>query len=145
MPNKQIADELKKLLADTYAIFLKTQNYHWNVEGPNFMPIHGLLEEQYDDLFEAIDVIAELIRGLGYKSPGSFEDFAKLTSIKSGDENANATKMLKDLTQDNENIQKTLMDIFNVAGDAGDEVVAGYMAERMTVHRKAAWKLRSSL
>lgn len=145
MPNKQIADELKKLLADTYAIFLKTQNYHWNIEGPNFMSLHGLFEEQYDDLFAAIDVIAELIRGLGYKSPGSFEDFTKLTSVKSGDENANATKMLKDLTQDNENIQKKLMDIFELAGDEGDEVVAGYMAERMTVHRKAAWKLKSSL
>lgn len=145
MPNKVISDELKKLLADTYAIFLKTQNYHWNVEGANFMSLHALFEEQYDDLFEAIDVIAELIRGLGYKAPGSFEAYSKLTSIKAADDNANPSKMLKDLVEDNDNIQKTLMNIFEIAGDSGDEVVAGYMAERMTVHRKASWKLKSSL
>lgn len=145
MPGKQIADELKKLLADTYSLYLKTHNYHWNVEGPNFVSLHDLFEEQYNDLAEAVDVIAELIRGLGYKAPGSFEEYLKLTTIKSGDENANASKMLKDMVEDNNNIQKTLMNIFDIAGDEGDEVVAGYMAERMTVHRKASWKLKSSL
>lgn len=145
MSEKQITDELKKLLADTYSLYLKTQNYHWNVEGPNFISLHELFEEQYNDLAEAIDVIAELIRGLGYKTPGSFENYSNLTSIKAGDENANATKMLKDLVEDNNNMQKILMNIFDIAGEEGDEVVAGYIAERMSVHRKASWKLKSSL
>ena len=94
-----IADELKILLADTYALYLKSQNYHWNVEGPNFKPLHEMFEEQYADLAGAIDVISELIRGLGYKARGSFEIYAKLTSIKPADENTNSTKMLKDLVE----------------------------------------------
>lgn len=145
MSRKIVADELKKLLADTYALYLKTQNYHWNVEGPNFKSLHAMFEEQYQDLAEAIDVIAELIRGLGYKAPGSFKIYAENTSIKPADENANATKMLKDLVESHNLLEQNLVKIFNISGDEGDEVVAGYMTERMAVHRKAIWQLKSSL
>ncbi len=145
MSNKPISAALKKVLADNYALYLKTQNYHWNVEGPNFKPLHLLFEEQYTDLATANDTIAELIRGLGEKAPGTFEAFAKSTSIKPGNENASADQMLKDLIKDQGMMEKSLQQALDIAQKAGDEVVAGFMIERMTVHRKAAWMLKSSL
>lgn len=145
MPKESVINALKKVLADNYALYLKTQNYHWNVEGTNFRGLHLLFEEQYTELTIAIDTVAELIRGLGEKAPGTFEAYSKNTIIKAGNENASAKQMVEELTQDQALIQKTLQTALEAAQEAGDEVVAGFMIERMTAHRKAAWMLKSSL
>ena len=145
MVNKQLIDTLKDVLADNYALYLKTQNYHWNVEGPNFKGLHLLFEEQYTDIAGAIDTVAELIRGLGEKAPGTFDTYIKRTSIKSGNEDASAHQMIKDLLESQTLIQKTLQQCLEIAQKAGDEVVAGFMIERLTFHRKASWILKSSL
>jgi starvation-inducible DNA-binding protein len=145
MTNKPVVDALKNVLADNYALYLKTQNYHWNVEGANFRGLHLLFEEQYTDLTMAIDTVAELIRGLGEKAPGTFDAYTKSTTIKPGNENASADQMVKELTDDQAAIQKTLQTALEAAQKAGDEVVAGFMIERLTVHRKAAWMLKSSM
>ena len=145
MTNKTVVDALKNVLADNYALYLKTQNYHWNVEVENFRGLHLLFEEQYTDLTMAIDTVAELIRGLGEKAPGTFDSYAKNTTIKAGDENASAEQMVKELTDDQAAIQKTLQTALEAAQKVGDEVVAGFMIERLTVHRKAAWMLKSSM
>ncbi len=145
MTNKPVVDGLKAVLADSYALYVKTQNYHWNVEGPNFRTLHLLFEEQYTDLAMAIDTTAELIRGLGEKAPGTFDAYTQNTSIKPGNENAPADQMVKELTEDQISIQKTLQNTLEAAQQAGDEVVAGFAIERLTVHRKAAWMLKSSL
>lgn len=144
MSNKLVSEALKKVLADSYALYLKTQNYHWNVEGPHFKPLHELFEEQYTDLATAIDEIAELIRGLGDKAPGTFEAFSKLTVIKPANENIAANDMVSELADDQGIIQKTLQDALAAAQQAEDEVVIGAVVDRMTVHRKNQWMLRSS-
>ena len=135
---------LRAVIADCYALSLKTQNYHWNVEGKNFISLHLLFEEQYTELAKAIDTVAELIRGLGEKVPASFEIFAKQTSIKPGDENASAEEMLTTLAEDQIIIQKTLNAALVVFQKEGDEVVAGFIIEQLTFHRKAYWILKSS-
>jgi starvation-inducible DNA-binding protein len=121
MTDKPVVDALKIVLADNYALYLKTQNYHWNVEGSNFRELHLLFEEQYIDLAKAVDTVAELIRGLGEKAPGAFDVYMKNTSIKSGNENASAQQMIKELAADQIVIQKTLQQAFEVAQKAGDE------------------------
>ena len=143
MSNKPVIEALNNVLADNYALYLKTQNYHWNVEGPNFKTLHLLFEEQYTDLATAIDTTAELIRGLGEKAPGTFAAYANAT-VKPGNENASAEQMVKELTDDQAAIQKTLQTALEAAQKANDEVVAGFLIERLTVHRKAAWMLKSS-
>ena len=145
MANQPVIEGLKNVLADNYALYLKTQNYHWNVEGPNCKGLHLLFEEQYTDLAGAIDTVAELIRGLGEKAPGTFDTYIKRTSIKSGNENASAQQMIQDLLESQTLIQKTLQQCLEIAQKAGDEVVAGFMIERLTFHRKASWILKSSL
>ena len=138
-------ESLKKLLADNFALSLKTQNYHWNVEGATFKMLHTLFEEQYDDLAQATDAIAELIRGLGEKAPATLSEYATLTSIKDGDMNATAQKMLMDLMHDQDVISDTLMHCLKLAQDTGDEVTADAMIERLSIHRKNKWFLKSSL
>jgi len=145
MVNKLVIEALKNVLADNYALYLKTQNYHWNVEGPNFKGLHLLFEEQYTDLARAIDTVAELIRGLGEKAPGTFDTYIKRTSIESGNENASAQQMVNDLLEDQTLIQKTLQQCLEIAQKANDEVVAGFVIERLTFHRKTSWILKSSL
>ena len=145
MVNKQLIDTLKDVLADNYALYLKTQNYHWNVEGPNFNGLHLLFEGQYIDLAGAIDTVAELIRALGKKAPGTFDSYIKRNSIKSGNENASAEEMVKELAEDQVLIQKTLQKCLELAQKVGDEVIAGFTIERLTFHRKASWMLKSSL
>lgn len=145
MSNKPVVDSLKNVLADSYALYLKTQNYHWNVEGPQFSALHAMFQTQYEDLAMAIDTAAELIRGLGEKAPGTFDAYSKITNITPGNENAAANDMVKQLAEDNATIQKTLQAALKTAQDADDEVAADFMIERMTVHRKAEWMLNSSL
>lgn len=145
MSKRPVVEALKNVLADNYALYLKTQNYHWNVEGANFRGLHLLFEEQYTDLTTAIDTVAELIRGLGEKAPGTFEAYARATSIKPGSESASAEQMVAELHEDQALIQKTLQAALEAAQTESDEVVAGFMIERLTVHRKAAWMLKSSI
>ena len=144
MSNKPVSEALKILLADYYMLYLKTQNYHWNVESQNFHGLHMQFEEQYKNLAEAIDTVAEHIRGLGEKAPGSFEAYAKSTSLKSGNENASAKDMLQDVLSDHEGILKSLQNTLEMCQKHGDEVVAGFIVERMTYHRKTIWMLRST-
>lgn len=141
---KNLVGALEKVLADTYALFLKTQNYHWNVEGCCFKENHELFEKQYNNLFEAIDVCAELIRGSGEKVDGTFEHFSKLSTIKSGNKDLKANDMLKDLANDHAVvIEKTLREALDAAKKAEDEMVVSFITERMTFHKKHAWLLRS--
>jgi starvation-inducible DNA-binding protein len=145
MAQKNVVEALKLVLADCYALYLKTQNYHWNVEGVDFRSLHLLFEEQYTELAAAIDIAAELIRGLGAKVPATFELFAKQTTIPTGNEKATAAQMVAELTEDQGRIQKTLQHTLEAAQKAGDEVVTDFVIERLTAHRKAAWMLKSSM
>ncbi len=145
MNHEAVVEALKTVLADHYALYLKTQNYHWNVEGPNFKALHLLFEEQYQDLAEAVDTAAELIRGLGKKAPGTFQAYEQITSIKPGNEDATADEMVEELTGDQLLMEKSLLKALETAQKVDDEVVIGFIIERLTVHRKAAWMLRSSL
>lgn len=145
MSKDVVVEALKLVLSDSYMLYLKTQNYHWNVEDARFKMLHSMFEEQYKDLAEAIDEAAELIRGLGEKAPATFDAYARNTTIKPGNENASAEQMLKELSIDQENIQKTLLKALDSAQKAKDEVVANFLIERLTVHRKTAWMLKSTL
>lgn len=145
MTNKPVATSLKVALADTYALYLKTQNYHWNVTGPNFKPLHLLFEEQYNDLALAVDLIAERIRALGEKAPGTWNAYEKVTSIKDGNENTPANDMVKQLAEDQDIVVNTLKQTLEAAQKAEDEVTVGLVVDRMGVHEKAAWMLRSSI
>lgn len=140
---KAIAHGLSVLLADTYTLYLKTHNYHWNVTGPMFQTLHTLFETQYTELAIAVDDIAERIRALGEFAPGSYKEYAKLTSLKEADGIPSAEDMIKDLVKGQEAIAKTARSIVPVADGASDEVTLDLLTQRMTVHEKNAWMLRS--
>lgn len=136
---------LEKVLADSYALFLKTQNYHWNVEAKNFRDLHLLFEEQYNELFPAIDKLAELIRCLGAKTIGSFEDFSKITSIKSGNKDFTSEQMVKDLCEDQEIIEESIHQALSEAKKIEDEVLCSFLCDRLSAHRKNKWMLKSAM
>ena len=140
---KAIANGLSVLLADTYTLYLKTHNYHWNVTGPMFQTLHTLFETQYNELALAVDEIAERIRALGEFAPGSYKEYAKLTNLKEADGIPAAEEMIKDLVKGQEAIAKTARSIVPVADGASDEVTLDLLTQRMTVHEKNAWMLRS--
>jgi starvation-inducible DNA-binding protein len=140
---KAIAHGLSVLLADTYTLYLKTHNYHWNVTGPMFQTLHTLFETQYNELALAVDDIAERIRALGEFAPGSYKEYAKLTNLKEADGIPAAEEMIKDLVKGQEAIAKTARSIVPVADGASDEVTLDLLTQRMTVHEKNAWMLRS--
>src|SRR5688572_15829724 len=140
-----VAQELTKVLADSFAVYLKTHGYHWNVRGPEFFSFHNLLEQQYRDIWAALDDIAERIRALGVLAPQSFSGFGNLTSIKDGDPEKEATAMLKELMQDHETLIATARKAFAAADEAGDEASADLMTQRLAAHEKFAWMLRSTL
>jgi starvation-inducible DNA-binding protein len=140
---KAIASGLSVLLADSYTLYLKTHNYHWNVTGPMFQTLHTLFETQYTELAVAVDDIAERIRALGEFAPGSYKEYAKLTSIKEAEGIPSAEEMIKDLVKGQEAIAKTARSIVPVADEAADEVTLDLLTQRMTVHEKTAWMLRS--
>ena len=140
---KAIAHGLSVLLADTYTLYLKTHNYHWNVTGPMFQTLHTLFETQYNELALAVDEIAERIRALGEFAPGSYKEYAKLTNLKEADGIPSAEEMIKDLVKGQEAIAKTARSIVPVADGAADEVTLDLLTQRMTVHEKNAWMLRS--
>jgi starvation-inducible DNA-binding protein len=140
-----VAEELTKVLADSFAVYLKTHGYHWNVRGPEFFSFHNLLEQQYRDIWTALDEIAERIRALGVLAPQSFSGFGNLTSIKDGDPEKDAIPMLKELMQDHETLIATARQAFEAAEAAGDEASADLMTQRLAAHEKFAWMLRSTL
>jgi starvation-inducible DNA-binding protein len=141
---KSITKELEKVLANSYALSLKTQNYHWNVEGENFKSLHELFGEQYEELSEAIDEIAERIRALGEKVEASFENFQTLSEIKKGDKNLKSAAMVNDLITGHEILVEILKSGIKAAQDESDEASADMLIGRVQVHEKAIWMLRSS-
>lgn len=142
---KKIADGLSKLLADTYTLYLKTHNFHWNVTGPMFNTLHLMFEGQYTELALAVDLIAERIRALGYPAPGTYSAFVKLSSIKEEDGVPNATEMIRKLVEGQEAVTRTARSIFPVVDAASDEPTADLLTQRMQLHEKNAWMLRSLL
>lgn len=136
---------LQAVLADSYSLYLKTQNYHWNVEGPNFRSLHLLFEEQYNELFLANDEIAERIRALGEKVDGSYGGFAKLTKITPANKDFEEMDMVKDLFESNQQMIATMKSCMQAAQSADDEVTTDLMIARISVHEKASWMLRSTL
>ncbi len=140
---KNIAHGLSKLLADSYTLYLITHNYHWNVTGPMFKTLHVMFEEQYTELASAVDDIAERIRQLGEFAPGSYQAFAELTSIKEETGHPNAEKMIKNLVLGQEAVIKTARSLVKTVEDALDEPTLDLLTQRMQVHEKTAWMLRS--
>ncbi len=141
----RITEGLAHLLADTYTLYLKTHKYHWNVTGPMFQTLHLMFETQYNELALAVDLIAERIRALGAKSPGSYSEFAALTSINEDPAVRGATEMISDLVAGQEAVVRTARALFPVVESAHDEPTADLLTQRMQIHEKTAWMLRSLL
>jgi starvation-inducible DNA-binding protein len=140
---KAIGDGLSHLLADTYSVYLKTHNFHWNVTGPMFNTLHLMFETQYNELALAVDLIAERIRALDLPAPGTYSDFAKLTVIKEPKGVPKAEDMVRELVRDHEAVVRTARSIFPKVDEAHDEPSADLLTQRMQVHEKTAWMLRS--
>lgn len=142
---KAIADGLSHLLADTYTLYLKTHNYHWNVTGPMFNTLHLMFETQYNELALAVDLIAERIRALGHPAPGTYKEFVKLASIKEVDGAPKATDMICHLVKAQEATARTARELFPLVNAANDQPTADLLTRRLEVHEKTAWMLRSLL
>jgi len=142
---KEIADGLAKLLADTYTLYLKTHNFHWNVTGPMFETLHLMFERQYTELATAVDQIAERIRALGFPAPGSYAEFGRLASIQEATGVPDAQSMIRQLVDGQEAVVRTARSVFPVVDRAHDEPTADLLTQRMQVHEKTAWMLRSLL
>jgi starvation-inducible DNA-binding protein len=138
-----VIDALAHLLADTYLLYLKTQNFHWNVTGPHFISLHKLFEEQYESLSAATDVLAERIRALNAEAPGSFSDFLKLASLEEACEETSAEDMVASLLKDHEAMSAAIKDMFAITQE--DEVTMDILIERKTEHDKIIWMLRSTM
>ena len=143
--HKQIADELAKLLAESYTLYLKTHNYHWNVTGPMFHTLHTLFEQQYTELATAVDEIAERIRTLGYKAPGSYTEFAKLSEVMEETGEPKAEAMVQNLTDDHRKVAEQAHRIVRMASENGDEGSVALASGRIEVHEKSAWMLHAHL
>ncbi len=141
----RIVQGLARLLADSYTLYLKTHNYHWNVTGPMFRTLHLMFEEQYTELWQAVDLVAERIRALGAPAPGSYAAFSRLTSIPESDEVPSARDMIRELVEGNEIVVRTARSITQIVSEARDEVSADLLTQRMQVHEKNAWMLRTLL
>ncbi|WJF89793.1 Dps family protein [Paraburkholderia bonniea] len=142
---KKIAEGLSHLLADTYTLYLKTHNFHWNVTGPMFNTLHLMFETQYVELSDAVDQIAERIRALGVAAPGSYKEFARLSSIPEAEGVPAAEDMIRQLVEGQESVVRTARQIFPVVDAAHDEPTADLLTQRMQTHEKTAWMLRSML
>ena len=142
---KQVIEALSRLLADSYTLYLKTHNFHWNVTGPMFQTLHLMFETQYNELALAVDLIAERIRALGVAAPGSYREFGKLTSIKESEGSPDANEMIRQLVEGQEAVVRTARSVFPDAEAANDEPTADLLTQRMQVHEKNAWMLRSLL
>ena len=142
---QEIGTGLSRLLADTYTLYLKTHNFHWNVTGPLFNTLHLMFETQYTELALAVDLIAERIRALGLPAPGSYAQFAKLTCIQEETGVPAAEEMIRQLVKDQETVVRTARSIFPAVEKASDEPTADLLTQRMQIHEKTAWMLRSML
>lgn len=140
-----IANGLSELLADSYLLFLKSQNYHWNVTGMHFQALHELFEEHYTELFAAIDEIAERIRALGQKAPGTFRQYLELTNIPEDTDTPSAEKMIQRLLEAHEQVIRTAQKTLSACEEAEDEATLDLLTQRLHVHAKTAWMLRSHL
>ncbi|HBK55044.1 MAG TPA: DNA starvation/stationary phase protection protein [Xanthomonadales bacterium] len=142
---KKIAEGLSHLLADTYTLYLKTHNFHWNVTGPMFNTLHTMFETQYTELALAVDAIAERIRALGFPAPGTYSEYAKLSSIAETEGVPEWKEMVTQLVHGQEAVVRTARKLFPAVDAAGDEPTADLLTQRMQLHEKTAWMLRSLL
>lgn len=142
---KALAEGLSRVLAETYTLYLKTHNFHWNVTGPQFQTLHLMFETQYNELATAVDLIAERIRALGHYAPGSYREYAKLSSIPEAEGVPAANEMVRQLVEAHETVVRTARSLFPKADDAADESTADLLTQRMQTHEKTAWMLRSLL
>ena len=140
-----IAEGLSRLLADTYTLYLKTHSFHWNVTGPMFNSLHLMFEQQYTELATAVDEIAERIRALGVATPGSYAQFAELTSVQEETGVPGAEEMIAQLVKDQEAVVRTARSVFPIVEDARDEPTADLLTQRMQIHEKTAWMLRAMI
>lgn len=138
-----IAEGLKRLLADSYTLYLQTHNFHWNVEGPQFRELHLMFEEHYTELALAVDEIAERIRTLDVPAPGTYKEFARLSSIKEVEGVPDGKTMVDLLTKGHEQVVKSCRDVLKLAQEADDESTAALASDRMRIHEKTAWMLRA--
>jgi starvation-inducible DNA-binding protein len=141
----RVADATARLLADSYTLYLKTHNFHWNVTGPMFTTLHTLFETQYTELALAVDQIAERIRALGEFAPGSYSEFARLATVKEAKSVPPAVEMIRQLVADYETVAATAQEVFDVADELGDQATADLATQRMQISEKNAWMLRSHL
>ena len=141
----KIADGLSRLLGDTFGLYLKTHNFHWNVEGPMFNTLHLMFMEQYTELWNALDDIAERIRSLGYPAPGTYRQFDQLSKIEDTEGVPDALDMVRLLVRGHETVARTARDVFGAAEKGNDESTADLLTQRLQVHEKTAWMLRSLL
>jgi len=140
-----IAEGVSRVLADTYTLYLKTHNYHWNVTGPMFNTLHLMFEQQYNEMWVAVDLLAERIRSLGVFAPGSYAEFAKLTVIAEADGIPDAQSMIADLVHGHEAVTRTIRSVFATVDEAHDASTADLLTQRLQVHEKTAWMLRAML
>lgn len=140
-----IVDGLSRLLADSYTLYLMTHNFHWNVKGPQFNSLHVMFMAQYTEQWNALDVIAERIRALGFPAPGTYKEFIKLTSIEEVEGVPKAEEMVRFLVNAHETVARTARAIFKIADEANDQPSADVLTQRLEVHEKTAWMLRSLL
>ncbi len=142
---QEVAEQLSRLLADSYTLYLKTHNYHWNVTGPMFTTLHTLFEQQYTELALAVDEIAERIRALGHRAPGSYSEFGRLSSVKEAQGVPKAEAMVEELAADQGLVAARAKQVIAAAEKAGDEASVDLAVQRTQVHEKNAWMLRSHL
>ena len=141
----KIADGLSRLLADTYTLYLKTHNFHWNVTGPHFNSLHAMFMTQYTEMSTAVDTIAERIRSLGHPAPGSYKAYSRLTSIKEEEGNPSADDMVAQLVEGQEAVVRTARKALPAAEKANDQATLDLLTQRLDLHEKNAWMLRSLL
>ncbi len=139
-----LMNRLAVIMADTYALYLKTQNYHWHVKGPQFKTLHELFEAQYRELAEAVDSVAERMRMMGHNAPATFKEFEHLKTIKDGDSSLDSNRMVCELAADNATLVKDLNKAIALAQDVHDEGTINLLSERVAVHQKAHWMLNVS-
>ena len=142
---EKLANELSRLLADSYTLYLKTHNFHWNVTGPMFQTLHLMFEQQYMELSTAVDLVAERIRALGFPAPASYAAFGRLSSVADTDGVPKAMDMVKLLVEANETVIRTAREVVGTAEGAGDQATADLGTQRLQIHEKTAWMLRSLL
>ena len=140
---EEIASGLSRVLADTYTLYLKTHNFHWNVTGPMFQTLHLMFETQYNELWLAVDLVAERIRTLGFPAPGTYRQFSELSAIKEDPGIPKAEDMIRRLVDGHETVARTARQVFKLAEGASDQPTCDLLTQRMQIHEKTAWMLRS--